>query len=46
MAEENLDLMKSHGVLNDMTDKNPKVLDSERSNFLGTVRKETRELFK
>ena len=45
MASENLDLLKSHGVLNDMTDKSPKVFDPEKSNFLGTVRKETRELF-
>ena len=44
MAEKNLDLLDSHGVLNDMTDKAPKILDSERFNFLGTVRKETREI--
>jgi hypothetical protein len=46
VAEKNLDLLDSHGVLNDMTDKAPKILDSERFNFLGTVRKETREIFK
>ena len=34
MAEQNkLDLMDSHGVLNDMRDKNPKTLNTDKTNF-------------
>jgi len=47
VAEQNkLDLMDSHGVLNDMRDKNPKTLNTDKTNFLSTVRKETRDQFK
>jgi len=47
VAEQNkLDLMDSHGVLNDMREKNPKTLSTDKSNFLSTVRKETRDQFK
>ena len=38
--------MDSHGVLNDMRDKNPKTLNTDKTNFLSTVRKETRDRFK
>ena len=47
MAEENkLDLMDSHGVLNDMREKNPKTLDAGKTDFLAAVRNETRNAFK
>jgi len=38
VAENKFDLADSHGILNDMRDKNPPNLNPEKSNFLNAVR--------
>ena len=43
MAENKFDLADSHGILNDMRDKNPPTLNPEKSNFLNAVRNHTRD---
>ncbi len=47
MAEkkQNFDLADTHGVLNDMRDKSPNVLEPSKSNFLSTVRKQAKSKF-
>ena len=47
MAEkkQNFDLADTHGVLNDMRDKSPNVLEPSKSNFLSTVRKQAKSRF-
>ena len=45
MAQNKFDLADTHGVLNDMRDKSPKVLDPSKSNFLSTVRKQAKSSF-
>lgn len=43
MAENKFDLADSHGILNDMRDKNPPTLNPEKSNFLNAVRNNARD---
>ncbi len=43
MAENKFDLADSHGILNDMRDKNPPTLNPEKSNFLTAVRNNARD---
>jgi hypothetical protein len=43
VAENKFDLADSHGILNDMRDKNPPTLNPEKSNFLTAVRNNARD---